>query len=128
MGRAKKIPGQSPATERRFRPAIEPEARELQMVSLAFDLVERRLREGTASAQETVHFLKIGSRLENIEREILEKQKELTIAKADQIRAQQHSDELYAKALAAFARYSGNNSGENDDDSDVFESDSNPYI
>ena len=128
MGRAKKTAVQSPATERRSRPAMDPDARELQMVSLAYDLVERRLREGTASAQETVHFLKVGSRRENIEREILEKQKDLTVAKAEQIKSQQHSDEMYAKALAAMRRYSGNATEEDDDDQDVFRSDSDPYI
>ena len=129
MGRAKKTPVQSPTTERRRRPAMDPDARELQMVSLAYDLVERRLIEGTASAQETVHFLKIGSRRENIEREILEKQRDLTVAKADHIKSQQHSDEMYAKALSAFKRYSGSSSNdEDDDDQDIFESDSNPFV
>lgn len=128
MGRAKKTAVQSPTTERRIRPAMDPDARELQMVSLAYDLVERRLREGTASAQETVHFLKIGSRRENIEREILEKQRDLTIAKADQIKSQQHSEELYAQALAAMRRYSGASSQEEDDDQDVFEADRDSFI
>lgn len=127
MGRAKKTTVQSPTTERRTRPAMDPDTRELQMVSLAYDLVERRLREGTASAQETVHFLKIGSRRENIEREILEKQRDLTVAKAEQIKSQQHSDEVYEKAIAAMRRYSGY-SMEEDDDQDIFESDPNPFV
>ena len=127
MGRAKKTTVQSPTTERRTRPAMDPDTRELQMVSLAYDLVERRLREGTASAQETVHFLKIGSRRENIEREILEKQRDLTVAKAEQIKSQQHSDEVYEKAIAAMRRYSGY-SVEEDDDQDIFESGPNPFV
>jgi hypothetical protein len=38
-----------------------PEAKENQMISLAMDLVEKRLREGTASSQETTHFLKLAT-------------------------------------------------------------------
>lgn len=40
-----------------MRPALSPEARENQMISLAMDLVEKRLREGTASSAETTHSL-----------------------------------------------------------------------
>ena len=43
---------------RRIRPALTPEARENQLISLATDLVEQRLLDGSASSQETRHFLK----------------------------------------------------------------------
>lgn len=44
-----------------MRPALTPEARENQMISLAMDLVEKRIREGTASSAETTHFLKLAT-------------------------------------------------------------------
>ena len=44
-----------------MRPALTPEARENQLVSLAVDLAEKQLREGTASSQVITHYLKLGS-------------------------------------------------------------------
>ena len=38
-------------------PATTIEGRNNQLIDLAFSLVERRFHDGTASAQETVHFL-----------------------------------------------------------------------
>ena len=49
--------------------AFTPEGRENQLISFAYDLVEKRLREGTATAQETVHFLKMGSTKSRLEKE-----------------------------------------------------------
>ena len=49
------------AEKPRRRRSIDPEAREMQMAALAMDLVEQRLRDGTASSQETTHFLKLVS-------------------------------------------------------------------
>ena len=54
---------------KKIRPALTPEARENQMISLAMDLVEQRLLNGTASSQETTHFLKLGTAKEKLERE-----------------------------------------------------------
>ena len=67
----------SSESSRKMRPALSPEARENQLVSLAVDLAEKQLREGTASSQVITHYLKLGSTKEKIEKEILEKQKEL---------------------------------------------------
>jgi hypothetical protein len=89
-------------------PARTPEARENQMVALAMDLVEKRLIKGTASSQETTHFLKLGSTRDRIEKEILEKKKELVTAQTDALKSQKRMDEVYTKALAAMRSYSGN--------------------
>ena len=48
---------------KRGRPALHPENREMQLTALAYDAAEQRLRDGTASAQEIVYFLKLGSRI-----------------------------------------------------------------
>ena len=89
------------------RPALSPEAREKQLVSLAIDLAEKQLREGTASAQVITHYLKLGSSKEKLEKEILEKQKDLIEAKTQNLHSSQRMEELYANALNAMRRYSG---------------------
>lgn len=92
---------------RKMRPALSPEAREGQMISLAVDLAERQLMEGTASSQVITHFLKLGSTKEKIEKEILEKQKELIEAKTQSLQSAQRIEELYMNALDAMRNYSG---------------------
>ncbi len=91
----------------KMRPALTPEARENQLIALAVDLAEKQLQEGTASSQVITHYLKLGSTKERIEKEILEKQKELISAKTDSIKSQANSEKLYAEAIAAMRRYSG---------------------
>ena len=90
-----------------MRPALTPEARENQLISLAVDLVEKRLREGTASSQETTHFLKLASTKARLEKEILEKQKDLITAKTETLKSQKKVEELYTNALNAMRNYSG---------------------
>ena len=93
---------------KKMRPALTPEARENQLISLAIDLVEQRLIDGTASSQETTHFLKLASTKARIEKEILEKQKELISAKTENLKSAQRIEELYAEAITAMRNYSGN--------------------
>lgn len=88
-------------------PAKTPEARENQIIALAMDLVEERILKGTASSQETTHFLKLGSTKEKIEKEILEKKKELITAQTESLQSQKRVEELYADAMKAFRSYSG---------------------
>ena len=95
-------------------PALTPEAREGQMISLAMDLVEQRLRNGTASSQETTHFLRLATAKEQVERRLAEKELELKEAKRQQIQSQARIEELYSNALKAMQRYSGH------DDEDEF--------
>ena len=102
-----KAPSSKPQTNRRRPPAKSPEARENQLISLAIDLVEQRLIDGTASSQETTHFLKLASTKARIEKEILEKQKELITAKTEMFQSQKRVEELYADALTAMKTYQG---------------------
>lgn len=96
------------------RPALTPEARENQMISLAVDLAERQLQEGTASSQVITHYLKLGSTKERLEREKLEEENKLLRAKTESLQSQKRVEELYAEALAAMRNYSGQ--GEPDED------------
>ena len=102
------------SSSRKMRPASTPEGRENQLIALAIDLVEQRLLDGTASSQETTHFLKLGTTKARLEKDILEKQKELITAKTEAIKSQKKMEEVYEKALAAMQRYSGY--GEPDDE------------
>lgn len=97
----------SSASKRSMRPALTPEARENQLISLAADLVEKRLREGTASSQETTHFLKLASTKARLEKQILEKQAELISAKTESINSQKNMEEVYKRAIDAMRNYSG---------------------
>ncbi len=111
MTKGKNASGSAPSS--RMRPALTPEARENQLISLAVDLVEKRLREGTATSQETTHFLKLASTKARVEMEILEKQKELIEAKTESLQSAKRIEELYTNALDAMRNYSGQ--GEADD-------------
>lgn len=93
--------------QRKMRPAMSPEARENQLISYAIDLVEKRLIEGTASSQETTHFLKLGSTKAQLEKELLKKQVELAAAKTESLKSGAKMEELYQKAMNAMRRYSG---------------------
>ena len=53
---------------KKLRPALSPETKENQMISLAMDLAEKQLIEGTASSQVISHFLKLGSTKERLEK------------------------------------------------------------
>lgn len=91
----------------KMRPALTPEARENQLIYLATELAEQQLRDGTASSQVITHYLKLGSSKERIEKEILEKQKELITAKTESLQSNKRIEELYADAITAMRNYGG---------------------
>lgn len=98
----------------RSRPALTPEAREKQMISLAEDLAEQQLRDGTASSQLITHYLKLATTREQLERLKLERDIALSEAKAKALESNDRIGELYEKAIRAMRRYSGQ--GDTDDD------------
>lgn len=92
---------------KKLRPAITPEGREGQLVALAMDLAEQRLREGTASSQEVVHFLKMGSMKHQREMEKLEEENKLLRAKTEALESGKEIKALYEDALKAMRNYAG---------------------
>lgn len=96
-----------------MRPALTPATRENQLISLAVDLAEKQLTDGTASSQVISHFLKLGSVKEQVELEKLKLEKDLVAAKTESIRSTQKSEERFNEVLNAMKRYSGN--GDMDD-------------
>lgn len=100
------------------RPAINPENREAQLINYAMDLVEERLLNGTASSQETVHFLKLGSMKAKLEMEQLRADNELKKARTKEIERNDEYKQLVEDALKAMRGYTG--SGDPDDYSDLY--------
>lgn len=103
---ASRLKSDQPPAPRR-RPATTPEERENQLVSLAVDLAERQLREGTASSQVMSHYLKLATSRERLEQEKLKKENELLQARADAIASAKRVEELYDKAISAMRSYAG---------------------
>ena len=109
------------ANDTPMRPALTPEARENQLISLAINLVEQRLRDGTASAMETTHFLKLASRKSKLDAERAELENELIKAKTQNLRDQADIKTLYQEAINAMRRYGGYASGTSSDDEDDYD-------
>jgi hypothetical protein len=106
-------------SSRPLRPATTPAGRENQLISLAYDLVEQRIRDGTATSQEVTHFLKLGSSREQLEQQRIEHENRLLEVKREAIESQKAVEIMYKDALNAMRTYSGqdpvNTSGEYDE-------------
>lgn len=84
------------------------EAREREMVSIAVDLAEKQLREGTASAAVIQHYLKLGASDYPLRMERLQRQNELYAAKKEAIERDAQNEQIAKDAVEAMMRYSGN--------------------
>ncbi len=104
--------------KREYAPARTPQTKENQMISLAFDLAEKKLRNGSASSQLITHFLKLATVKEQLENDRLRADLDLARAKIKYMESQETSQEMYEKALRAFCDYSGTEYEENIDDDD----------
>lgn len=92
------------------------EGREDQLISMAVDLAEQQLKEGTASSQVITHFLKLGTTREKIEKEILEEKKDLLKAQTENLQSNKKIEQLYSEALDAMRTYSGQDMKEEESD------------
>lgn len=100
---------------RKMRPALTPESRENQMISLAMDLAEQQLRDGTASSQLITEFVKRGSVKYRLENEKLKEENSKLKAQTEMMQSAKRVEELYADAISAMRKYSGHG-GEIDDE------------
>lgn len=91
----------------RRAPARTPQDRENELVSMAYDLAEKRMSEGTASAQEVTHFLKLGSSREVLEQERIRNENALAQAKIEHMASMQRQESLMLEALRAMRGYQG---------------------
>lgn len=103
-------------SKRSTAPGTSIEARENQIISKAYDLVEERIEKKTATSQEVTHFLKLGSTLAQLERVKLEKENKLLSAKTEALESQKKIEELYAEAIKSMAIYQGRDDFEEDID------------
>lgn len=102
-------PRRDPDKQQRVsRPATTPQGRENQLVAMAYDLVEQRILDGTASATETTALLKLGSSRERLEQLRMRHEIELMNTKKEAMEAQQKSDALFKEAMDYFRAYTGN--------------------
>ena len=106
----------SSSSSRQMRPALSPEARENQLISLAVDLAEQQLRDGTASSQIIAHYLKQSTAKTQLELERLRYENEMIQAKTENLKAIKNQEELLEKALKAFRGYSGQGDPEDEYD------------
>lgn len=94
-----------PRTKRR-PPATTPEARENQMIAMAFDLAEKQLREGTASAPTINWYLKLGSSRERIEQAKIKADIEVAKKKIEVMASAEQTEKLLNAAVEAMRGYS----------------------
>lgn len=109
MARTAKVSKKSP-------PASSPRARENQIVNLAYDEAEKRIRDGSATSQLLTFFLKLGTMREQMELEKMRSDLRLADAKIKQIEEQKDIKELYQKAIEAQKRYRGESFYEEEED------------
>lgn len=107
---------ESTETPKSLPPALTLEGRENQLIAASYDLVEKRILEGTASSQEVTYFLKAGSSKMRLEMEKLREENKLLRAKTDALQAQISNEALLDKALKAFRSYRGDDEEDEDDE------------
>lgn len=100
------------ATPARRPRAKTIEARENRLISLAVDLAERQLADGSASSQIVSHFLRLATTREALEKEKIRKEIILASAKAEAIQSAKRFDELCENAMNALRSYRSSDQSE----------------
>jgi hypothetical protein len=96
-------------------PAKTLEARENQLIALSVDEAERRIRNGTVSAQVLTHYLRLGTTKAQLEKQKLEQENKLLMAKTEALESAKKMEELYAEALSAMTAYRGDSPNEGEE-------------
>lgn len=97
----------------RKQKAQSPSEREQELIALAYDEAERRLRDGTASSQIIASLLQRGSPRAELEDRLLETQVTNVEAKTKAIESSQNMEKLVTEAMQALNIYG--NGGGNDE-------------
>lgn len=90
---------------RECAPAINPEDRENQLISMAVALTEQKMRDGTAPNSLIIHYLKLATTREQLEKEKLKKEIALLESKKQAADSAVRIEELYAGAIQAMTTY-----------------------
>lgn len=88
-------------------PILSDSARENRVIAAAFNLAEKQILEGTASAMVLTHFLKLGSEKEKLERQKLESENELLRKKAEAYDQAMLRNKDYKVVIEALREYNG---------------------
>lgn len=88
-------------------PGKTVEARERQIIGLAYDVAEKQMRSGEVTSQTLTHFLKMGSSTADLEKEKLKYETALLKAKAELLVSEKNKEALFKEAIQAFKKYSG---------------------
>lgn len=104
------------SSKKKIRPALSPESRENQLISLAVDLAEKQLLEGTASSQVITHFLKLGTTKTELEKEKLRNETKLMQAKTENLESAKNMEAMYKEAIDAMRDYSGHSRMDDEDE------------
>ena len=105
--RKRRPPKGKPEQELDPIPPRTEEEEEKRAGSYAMDLAIKQLREGTASSQIIVHFLRINSQKEQAELRKIQKEIELLEAKKKSIEAGEEQDKKYEEVVKAISSYAG---------------------
>ena len=97
-------------------PDVSDNQREKRLCDLALTAVEQRIKDGTASSAELVHFLKLGSERYKYEQEELKWKTELLRAKTQAIAEAEKSSLDYAKVIEALTHYGSTVLSSNEED------------
>ena len=92
---------------KKLPPARTRERRVQQLVNLAENLIEERLRYGTASPTETVAIIRLGTAAEMANLERIKAQTAYLEAQRAKAESETVREELFTKAMAAMSRYQG---------------------
>ncbi len=88
-------------------PAMTVQDREDQLIALAYDVAEERLRDRSASNQLIAEIMKLGTTKERLQKEKLQRENEMLKVKAEAMESQKRTEELYEEAIKAMRSYSG---------------------
>ncbi len=92
-------------------PASTPEGREQELINLSMNLAEQRLRDGTASSAEVVHFLRLATNKSKLEEAKLRQETAMIEAKTKMVSSMEDTKKLMAEALNAMRSYQGGSAG-----------------
>lgn len=93
------------AALRERAPAIDPEDRENQMIAMAVSIAEKRMRDGTAPTQLVIHYLRLATTREQLEKVKLQKEIALLESKKQAADSAIRIEELYGNAIQAMTTY-----------------------
>jgi len=92
---------------KKMPPAKTPEGRENQLIAMAENLAEEKLRDGTASNQLIIHYLRLATSKTQLEKASLEEDIRLKRAKTVSIESAQELEVMVSNAMEAMRSYSG---------------------